>query len=123
MRWRIYYADGSTYSSEDGPGEEAPPYGMQVILQADEVTGTRRLRYGDFYTYHAEADEWMAHDLPGMIFQMTDRGYIKHGAAIPVDQWRAIYAAACDDPDFPKSASAPGENPDHETVQYDEPHA
>lgn len=30
--WRIYYADGSTFSSTDGTWAEAPAFGVQVIV-------------------------------------------------------------------------------------------
>lgn len=30
--WRIYYADGSTFSSEDGTWAEAPPFGVQCVV-------------------------------------------------------------------------------------------
>jgi len=30
--WRIYYADGSTFSSEDGTFAEASPFGVQCIV-------------------------------------------------------------------------------------------
>lgn len=30
--WRIYYADGSTFSSKDGKWAEAPPFGVQCIV-------------------------------------------------------------------------------------------
>ena len=30
--WCIFYADGSTYSSEDGAWAEAPPFGVQCVV-------------------------------------------------------------------------------------------
>lgn len=30
--WRIYYADGSTFSSNDGSWAEAPPFGVQCVV-------------------------------------------------------------------------------------------
>ena len=32
MRWRIYYADGSTFSDRDGDAFHAPPAGAEVIV-------------------------------------------------------------------------------------------
>ena len=32
MNWRVYYADGSTFSSEDGKPGEAPGLGVIVIV-------------------------------------------------------------------------------------------
>lgn len=30
--WRIYYADGSTFTSADGTWAQAPPFGVQMIV-------------------------------------------------------------------------------------------
>jgi hypothetical protein len=30
--WRIYYADGSTFSSEDGTWADAPPFGLKCVV-------------------------------------------------------------------------------------------
>lgn len=30
--WAIYYADGSTFTSEDGTWAEAPPFGVQAVV-------------------------------------------------------------------------------------------
>jgi hypothetical protein len=30
--WRIYYADGSTFTSDDGTWAEAPPFGVQAVV-------------------------------------------------------------------------------------------
>lgn len=30
--WRIFYADGSSFSSEDGSWAEAPPFGVQCVV-------------------------------------------------------------------------------------------
>lgn len=30
--WRVYYADGSAFSSEDGTWAEAPPFGVQAVI-------------------------------------------------------------------------------------------
>ena len=34
--WRIFYADGSTYSSEDGTWADAPPFGVQCVVYYHE---------------------------------------------------------------------------------------
>jgi hypothetical protein len=30
--WRIYYADGSTFTSKDGTWSQAPPFGVQCVV-------------------------------------------------------------------------------------------
>jgi hypothetical protein len=34
--WRIYYADGSTFTSDDGTWAEAPPFGVQAVVYYHE---------------------------------------------------------------------------------------
>ena len=53
-RWRIWYSDGSTFSSADGTWEEAPGRDVQIILFHDPDRGwTLRhganTRKGDFF--------------------------------------------------------------------------
>jgi hypothetical protein len=31
-RWTIFYADGSTFASDDGSWAEAPPFGVQAVV-------------------------------------------------------------------------------------------
>lgn len=48
MRWRLYYDDGSTYGSEDGPWELAPADG--VLFAVEWVDDQKRIYSGhDFY--------------------------------------------------------------------------
>ena len=56
MTWIIYYDDGSTYSSDDGPPEDAPVDGVQVIMQALSDGGRRIVQGGDYYWWLG--DEW-----------------------------------------------------------------
>lgn len=47
MRWRIYYADGSTFSDRDGTPFEAPPAGAIVVaVEAANAQGFT-LDHGD----------------------------------------------------------------------------
>lgn len=39
LDWRVYYGDGSTFSSEDGPPEDAPPLGVQAVICQRELWG------------------------------------------------------------------------------------
>jgi len=51
--WRIYYADGSTFSSADGTWEDAPTRGVQVVVWYHD-DGLRTITAGeDVYTYGA----------------------------------------------------------------------
>lgn len=51
MLWRLYYDDGSTFSDEDGPWEEAPPDGVLFAVQWQD--GKKEVLSGsDFYFFH-----------------------------------------------------------------------
>jgi len=45
--WRIYYADGSTFSSEDGTFAQAPPFGVQCVVYYRVDDKNRLLRWID----------------------------------------------------------------------------
>ena len=47
--WRIYYADGSTFSNKDGSWAEAPPFGVQCIVWYHDPA--------PFKTIHAERND------------------------------------------------------------------
>ncbi len=55
-RWRIYYDDGSTFSFEDGPAEDAPLDGVQVIVERFE-NGNVQIHEGCDY-YYWTGDCW-----------------------------------------------------------------
>jgi len=64
--WRVYYADDSTFSSEDGRPEEAPALGFICAVGWDE-SGDRYIMHGwDHYCWDIEAQQWWGMDLPGL---------------------------------------------------------
>ena len=57
--WRIYYADGSSFSSKDGAWAEAPPFGVQCVVYYHAKGKT--LSHGDedgMVYYHGEEGEY-----------------------------------------------------------------
>jgi len=70
MLWKIFYGDGSTYSSDHGSAKDAPALNLQAIMFADEKVGRMILRGGDFYLYLD--DVWLSVDIFGMLDQMID---------------------------------------------------
>ena len=63
MRWRIYYADGSTYS--DAP-EEAPKTGVQVIATLREGPNGPWVEQEQLSDYYFWTDDgWHGSDLQG----------------------------------------------------------
>ena len=62
-RWRIWYADNSTISSDECEPQDVPGYGLEVIGQPDRTLGTGNVGYlvlagYDYYFWHLEAKEW-----------------------------------------------------------------
>lgn len=47
--WRIFYADGTQYSSKDGPWKDAPVYGVIVVSEQEAIVGQKRLIHGHQY--------------------------------------------------------------------------
>lgn len=118
MRWRIYYGDGSTFSNQDGPPDQAPSRNVQLIvvwnLEVGRILlhGFHALNVADFYWYRAEQELWHAGDYAGLIDYLMDPGpkTVKFGRNLPREDFFKLYAAALADPDFPaKSGVIPGE--------------
>ena len=64
MKWRIYYGDGSTYSSDSDPFF-APSNNVQVI--AEEITKNPGFRLRSSRdSYYWMQDRWFACDTAGM---------------------------------------------------------
>lgn len=65
MIWCIWYADGSTVSSDESEPQDVLGYGLEVIAQPDRTLGTGNVGYlvlagYDYYYWHLEAQEWGA---------------------------------------------------------------
>ena len=101
--WRIYYGDGSTFSSEDGSWEQAPSDDVQVVVVGDpsEVWG-RFLEQGyDYYVCVKEEPPYCTNDLNPFL---RKTGLVKFGRQIPKDRWNELMSRADADPDFPKTS-------------------
>ena len=127
INWRIYYADGSTYSDADGEWMKAPERGVICVVVRDP-TGAwgrwvnsgfapRRPRcehcgratYNEYYVNLPDGDEPRAtHELTAFRAQAQRAGVndveacIKYGEQAPQEVWNAIMQRAVEDPDFPK---------------------
>jgi hypothetical protein len=104
MRWMVFYADGSTFSSDQGAPEDAPKDYVEVVLQ--ESKEGRELIDGmatdyEFYCWHG--DRWIIHNQNGLdqYLAMPDspKVYLR-GFYIPDEQFREIHIAALDHPDW-----------------------
>jgi hypothetical protein len=102
--WRIYYSDGSTYSSEK-PIEDAPGDGVLCIVEDDNLVG--RSIYSSTDWYWRLDDQWMGGDIDGMKCYLRRPGWKKviEGEAVPNDVWRDIYNRALTDSDFKRKSA------------------
>lgn len=79
--WRIYYADGSTFTSEDGQWAEAPAFGVQAVVyyHVPDGNGLRRKTVdggrgeGDVYVW--EGDDGLSGVKMGL--WMDSEGYYR----------------------------------------------
>jgi hypothetical protein len=54
MGWKIYYGDGSTFSSDDGTPYDAPKQDVQVIAITSPTTGVEFEQGQDYFVYESE---------------------------------------------------------------------
>jgi hypothetical protein len=113
--WRIYYDDESTYDSDDGPPESAPPYGVLAIVFADRDHGRMVMNGWDWYFYHGTEENWWGADIHGLLDQLLHNlpvRALKQGRNAPAKVWKETLQRAMVDPDFPlKSATSKRERP------------
>ena len=115
LTWRIYYADGSTFSSDDGTPHEAPGLGALIIVQCDKATGRMIMQGWDFFYWVPSENQWWGSDMLGVLDRLTHRLEVEAllwGRMVSRIEWGNTMKGAKDDPDFPiKSGTRPGESP------------
>lgn len=97
--WKLYYADGSVFTSSDGAWTDAPSEGA-VIFRAARPDGTFFIQCGrDALWWDGVSDFVWNMDLPGPFLFLAGReaaaGRLKLG--VLVDNWGALYEAAVTD--------------------------
>lgn len=132
--WKIFYDDGTVWTNEDGPWQEAPHRGVQVLVHRDTRVGPRDPRYvgaltntGDYYVWWP-GQEWpWGCDVAGLLDYLVEVGAtdetarladfsiaflrehgVKLGRSIGDNEFKAIFERARNDPDLPKGAKLPG---------------
>lgn len=105
MNWKIYYADESTYSDEDGSIGNAPGDGVLVIVEKDSLVG--RSIYSNTDWYWRLENQWWGGDIDGMKYYLRQPGLKKvlEGAAVPNHMWKRIFRQALEDKDFPRKSA------------------
>ena len=102
--WRIYYDDGSVFSSGDGTPEEAPSFGFICAVGYDEA-GKRYIMHGwDHYCWDTATSQWWGMDLCGLIDRLTMNRVTayKMGRTVSRSDFDRLMNAANLDPDFPQ---------------------
>lgn len=75
-KWKIFYADGSTFdSSQGGPGD-APARGVAIVQVEDGSRGRRTLRMQDWYRWCPAADRWFDGDAWSVLRELTRHGQV-----------------------------------------------
>lgn len=95
--WRLYYDDGSTFSSEDGGPQDAPARGVIAILQPDPDVGHHVVTGFDYYWIRDGV--WFGGDLFGLFDHLITPGWkaVKFGRTTSNAEYRAIVARATAD--------------------------
>lgn len=73
MKWKLYYGDGSCWSSDDGPWLDAPAWNVQAVV-VDLPQHARTIFQGDFYFVPANANDPFAGDQWGVIDMLLEVG-------------------------------------------------
>lgn len=94
--WRIYYEDGSTYSSDSGSPYCAPRQGVIVIVQSDDRVGWRWISGQDFYVYEKSRGGWRETAEFGMYDHLirARRPLVLFGRWIDDETWQKLHARA-----------------------------
>lgn len=95
--WTVFYADGSTFSNEDGPPEDAPCTGVLAVCYFN-IDNRREIGASkDYYWYDEtpiyqdiKSGSWFAGDVTGFYQYMFRPGkkIVKFGAIVHDMIWR-----------------------------------
>lgn len=102
LSYRIYYTDGSTWDSTQGEPEDAPRYGVQVIVQKHPDPQERPFLtwQGDYYIW--KKNQWFPVDRFAFdMYYFVQNGEVGlAGEYTDNDNWKALMDRAMKDPDF-----------------------
>lgn len=96
--FRIYYDGGSTY---DGAPENAPAFGVLVIVQVDKEHGRELVQGKDYFVW--KDNKWYTVDFVGMVDYLQTPGWkrVLFGRMVNQDEWYKVCRKANEDPDLP----------------------
>lgn len=58
FKWRLYYEDGTTFSSTEGKPQDSPPWGVVGVSQPGKEYESLLIGTGDFYIYRKDLKAW-----------------------------------------------------------------
>ena len=93
--WRIYYADGLIFTSEDGLSKDAPSRGIQAIVQDHPDVGVEIVTGGDYYVN--ENEHWRSVDIFGLFDYLMESGLVLFGRTISRKEYQEIMRVALKD--------------------------
>jgi hypothetical protein len=98
MDWIIYYSDGSSFTSKDGPPEKAPREGVQVVVCEGEKVGKLPWHSEEFYCWQDET--WIPHNERGLWVYLAKEPWpiVLQTYAIHPSKFQDIYQQAVTDP-------------------------
>ena len=71
MSWKLWYADESTFSSEDGEANESRVARLVCITQ--NIPGEDVLWNEEHYLHNKETGRWSKHNLIGLVDQISQQ--------------------------------------------------
>lgn len=115
--WKLYYDDGSTFSSSDGRWSKAPAWGVLAVVTPDPYVG-REIDTGDFYVYWKGAKKPWGVDPYGALDYLIQHGHLdedtpmssltgkqlvkagmKMGRSLDNERWRELWNRVVEDAD------------------------
>jgi hypothetical protein len=105
-QWAIWYDDGRSFSSDDGPPENAPRWGVICIAAYSGDHGRMIWHATDYYGW---IGEWISFDAAGLLDYLGNRPgkekVVLMGRHVPPDVFHRVYALANTDPRLPPRSS------------------
>ena len=100
--WRLWYADGSTVSSDECEPQDVLGYALEVVAQPDPTPGTGNVGYqtitGNFVYFRTDCDLWIAAELESDVMELILAREpivgVCRGRRLPDARFRAILAEA-----------------------------
>ena len=99
--WKIYYTDGSTFSSDDGEWKNAPSDGVQALATAHPDFGRQVWHSNDYYVQMPDGGIYATSDIGCFLRAL---GLVKFGHMTNRENYQARLEDATQDPAFQKSS-------------------